>query len=68
MFCSNCGVEMSENAKFCSNCGAEIAIGDDILSDDCSYFICPECNEKVEIDFDCDCDEDCCCDCDCDKE
>lgn len=26
MFCSNCGVEMSENAKFCSNCGVEIGV------------------------------------------
>ena len=54
----------------CPACGAEIELDDDIISDDCSYFICPECNEKIDIDWTCDCDcddDDCecgCCDCD----
>ncbi len=64
--CCDCdGYEYEEVT--CPACGAEIALGDDILSDDCSYFICPECDEKVDIDWTCDCDcddEDCdCCDC-----
>ena len=63
--CDCCGYE----EVVCPACGAEIALGDDILSDDCSYFICPECDEKVDIDWTCDCDCDCddddcdCCDC-----
>jgi len=54
----------------CPACGAEIELDDDIISDDCSYFICPECNEKIDIDWTCDFDcydDDCecgCCDCD----
>ena len=36
----------------CPSCGAEIELDDDMISDDCTYFICPSCHERIEIDWD----------------
>lgn len=46
----------------CPACNAEIELDDDIISDDCSYFICPNCKEKIDIDWE---DDECECGCDC---
>ena len=48
--CPDCGPLEFEDVE-CPACGAMIALDDDILSDDCSYFICPACGEKIEIDW-----------------
>ena len=63
--CDDCDCDgMEFEDVTCPACGAEIALDDDIISDDCSYFICPECHVKVDIDWTCDCEDeecDCCC-------
>ena len=60
--CEHCG-DMEFEEVTCPSCGAEIELDDDMISDDCSYFICPSCHEKIDIDWECedgDCDCGCC--------
>ncbi len=57
-----CCDDMEFEDVTCPSCGAEIELDDDMISDDCSYFICPSCHEKIDIDWGCD-DGDCGCGC-----
>lgn len=63
--CDHCD-DMEFEEVTCPSCGAEIELDDDMISDDCSYFICPSCHEKIDIDWECD-GEDCDCGC-CDHD
>lgn len=47
--CDCHGVEFEEIT--CPACNATIELDEDMLSDDCSYLICPECHEKIDIDW-----------------
>ena len=60
--CSNCGTEVSDEAKFCNNCGSEIVVEEPVNDNGtkfCSNWgyempqatkFCPECGTPTDAD------------------
>ena len=60
--CSNCGTEVSDEAKFCNNCGSEIVVEEPVndngtkFCSNCGYEMpqatkfCPECGTPIDDD------------------
>lgn len=45
-YCSQCGIELADNAFFCSNCGNQVAETHNTSSHNHSSFACPNCHSE----------------------